>query len=81
MTFSFYKFFYDISPSIDARNMILVSFDASRQGNSNELSLAFLRSLDGKIFTFSSFFEFRSFEKFEGFETSFESDLIWIQSD
>ena len=56
MTFSFYKFFYDISPSIDARNMILVSFDASRQGDSDELSLAFLRSLDGEIFTVSSFF-------------------------
>jgi hypothetical protein len=45
-----------ISPSIDARDMNLPPFDAPHRGDSNELLIAILRSLDGEIFTFLSFF-------------------------
>ena len=55
--FILYVFYY-ISPSSDARDVILVSFDASHRGDSNELLIDFLRSLDGEIFTFSSFLSF-----------------------
>ena len=48
--------FYIISPSIDARDMILPPFDAPQWGESNELLIVFLRSLDGEIFTVLWFF-------------------------
>src|SRR5438270_9494622 len=67
---------WNISSPIDARDLILPSFDAPHRDDSNEPSFVFLRSLDSEIFTFSSFFfEFQSFEKFKGFETSFEGQL------
>src|SRR5581483_4732120 len=55
-TFSFHTFFYNISSSIDARDLILPPFDAPHRGDSNEPSFVLLRSLDDEIFTFLSVF-------------------------
>jgi len=48
--FAFYALesFDDNSLSIDARDMYLLPFDASRYDESNELCFIFLRSLDGE---------------------------------
>ena len=49
--FQFYPIvtFNSNSASIDVRNMKLPPFDASRHGESNELLLILLRSLDAEI--------------------------------
>ena len=68
----------NISPSINTRNMIIPPFNAPQLGDSNELLIIALRSLDGEIFSFLSFFKFWNFDT----ETSFKgSDSDQIRSD
>ena len=55
--FAFYclEFIENNFLSIDPRNVIRPSFDASRHGESNELRFVIFRSLDGEIMHFKTF--------------------------
>ena len=55
--FAFYvlETFWIISLSIDPRDMGIPPLDAPRYGESNELCLIFIRSLDGELMQFNFF--------------------------
>ena len=76
------KYFYDISPSVDPRNMILPPFDSSQWEESNGSKIMFLGSLDAEIFAVKVILTWHgvTWSHFESGQFNLESDQFDLES-